>query len=100
MEKRSPHYPLVRVQFLVNELGARAFTKSAMDGGRALGLTTSEMLGVFAALTTQNFYKSMTTYADHTIWQDVYICQTIQRREVYLKLTMRDQKPVIQFKEK
>ena len=30
------------------------------------------MLAVVMALTATDFYKSMTTYADHTIWQDVY----------------------------
>jgi len=30
-----------------------------------------------------DFYKSMTTYADHTIWQDVYRPRTIHG-SVYL----------------
>jgi motility quorum-sensing regulator/GCU-specific mRNA interferase toxin len=29
-------------------------------------------LTVVRALTIQDFYKSMTTHADHRVWQDVY----------------------------
>lgn len=47
--------------------GAAAFTKSALDGGRNMGLTTAEMLTVVAALSRRNFYKSMTTYADSRV---------------------------------
>lgn len=72
MEKRSPHYDLVRIQADVVRLGAAAFTRTALDGGRAMGLTSSEMLAVIATLSRGNFYKSMTSYADHRVWQDVY----------------------------
>lgn len=81
-------------------LGVAAFTKSALDGGRLMGLTTSEMLVVMASLTRRNFYKSMTTYADTRVWQDVYHAVTPVRRETYIKITLRDGAPVIQFKEK
>ena len=81
-------------------LGAAAFTKSALDGGRDMGLTAAEMLGVVAALTRRNFQKSMTTYADHRIWQDVYHAPTPVRKEAYIKITLRSAAPVIQFKEK
>ena len=64
MEKRTPHYDLATVQADVARLGAAAFTKTALDGGRAMGLTSAEMLAVIAALTRRDFYKSMTTYAD------------------------------------
>ena len=72
MEKPSPHYDLRGIQARVARLGPAAFTKTALDGGRDMGLTSREMLTVIATLTQRNFYKSMTTYADHRIWQDVY----------------------------
>jgi motility quorum-sensing regulator/GCU-specific mRNA interferase toxin len=50
-------------------LGAAAFTKTALDGGRAMGLTSAEMLAVIASLSRRHFYKSMTSYADPHIWQ-------------------------------
>ena len=64
-----------------------------------MGLTSSEVLAVIAALTRRNFYKSMTTYTDHTVWQDVYYSPTPVAREAYIKITMRNTAP-IQFKEK
>ena len=100
MEKLAPHYDLAVIQAQVVRLGAASFTKTALDGGRDLGLTSREMLAVIAGLTRRNFYKSMTTYADHSIWQDVYYSPTPVDQEAYIKITMRDTAPVIQFKEK
>ena len=64
-----------------------------------MGLTLDEMITVVCALTSAQFYKSMTTYADGAIWQDVYHAQTPAGR-AYIKLTLREiGAPVIQFKE-
>jgi motility quorum-sensing regulator / GCU-specific mRNA interferase toxin len=100
MEKRTPHYPLARMQALVARLHAAAFTKAALDGGRAMGLTTVEMLQVIAGLGRKDFYKSMTTHADHRVWQDVYHADTPVGRMAYIKLTLVAGRPVVQFKEK
>ena len=100
MEKRRPHHNLARVQAEVVRLGAAAFTKTALDGGRAMGLTSAEMLAVIASLSRRNFYKSMTSYADHRLWQDVYHAGTPVRKEAYIKITLCDAVLVIQFKEK
>ena len=100
MEKRKRHFDLVLIQAEVAKLGVVAFTKTALDGGRDMGLTSAEMLGVIAALTRRDFHKSMTTYADHRVWQDVYIAATPVRKDAYIKVTLRDGAPVIQFKEK
>jgi len=67
VEKPTAHYDFRVIQAQVARLGTAAFTKTALDGGRDMGLTSREMLAVMAALTRRNFYKSMTTYADHSI---------------------------------
>ncbi|MBM3796392.1 MAG: type II toxin-antitoxin system MqsR family toxin [Acidobacteria bacterium] len=100
MEKLTPHYDLAAIQVQVAELGSAAFTKTALDGGRAMGLTSSEMLCVVARLTRRDFYKSMTTHFDHRVWQDVYHAETPVDKEAYIKITMRGMAPVIQFKER
>lgn len=100
MEKRTPHYDLTRIQVDVARLGGAAFTKTALDGGRAMGLTSAEMLAVVASLSRREFYKSMTTHADHRVWQDVYHAPTPVRKQATIKITLRDAAPVIQFKEK
>ena len=48
--------------------------------------------------TPTDFYKSMTTYADHTIWQDVYR-PTTAAGDLYLKLTVIDDLLIVSFKE-
>ena len=58
------------------------------------------MLAVIAKLTRREFFKSMTTYADHRVWQDVYHAPTPVRKDAYITVTLRDGAPVIQFKEK
>jgi motility quorum-sensing regulator/GCU-specific mRNA interferase toxin len=65
-----------------------------------MGLTSAEMLTVIAGLARRNFYKSMTSYADHRVWQDVYHAATPVRRDAYIKVTLRDTTLVIQFKER
>jgi motility quorum-sensing regulator/GCU-specific mRNA interferase toxin len=100
MEKRTPHYDLRRVQVDVLRLGVAAFTKTALDGGRDMGLTSTEMLSVIRRLSRREFYKSMTAFADHRIWQDVYVAPISERKDAYIKITMREAAVVIQFKEK
>ena len=56
------------------------------------------MLAVVLALTTADFYKSMTTHADHEVWQDVYQPST-SVGDVYLKLTVVDDVLIVSFKE-
>ena len=46
-----------------------------------------------------DFHKSMTTHADHKIWQDVYRPST-QLGEIYLKLTVVNDVLIVSFKEK
>jgi motility quorum-sensing regulator/GCU-specific mRNA interferase toxin len=100
MDKWTPHYSLVAVVAMVEALGVASFTKAALDGGRAMGLTSSEMLAVVCGLKGAMFYKSMTTYSDHRIWQDVYHAPTPTGQTAYIKVTLRENAPVIQFKEK
>jgi motility quorum-sensing regulator/GCU-specific mRNA interferase toxin len=47
-------------------------TISALAGGAALGFGFVEIVAVVVALTPRDFYKGVTTHADHRIWQDVY----------------------------
>ena len=63
-----------------------------------MGLGLSEMLDVVLTLTPSDFYKSMTTHADHTVWQDVYRPST-QVGDVYLKLTVIEDVLIVSFKE-
>ena len=97
MEKRTPHCKLSIVKALVNAGQVRA-TFSALSGAAALGLDFDAMLAVVNALTAKDFYKSMTTHADHALWQDVYR-PTTAAGPVYLKLTVIDDVLIVSFKE-
>ncbi len=65
-----------------------------------MGLTTAEMLAVIASPSRSEFYKSMTNFSDHRVWQDVYHAATPVGKYAYIKITLRDAAPVIQFKER
>lgn len=97
MEKATPHCKLPTVKALVAAGRVRA-THSARLGATALGLDLSDMLAVVTALTPADFYKSMTTHADHTVWQDVYRPGTVVG-DVYLKLTVVNDVLIVSFKE-
>jgi motility quorum-sensing regulator/GCU-specific mRNA interferase toxin len=97
MEKRTPHCKLAVVRALVAAGKVRS-TYSALAGGAALGFDFAGIVGVVKALTPGDFYKSMTTYADHRVWQDVYRPVT-QAGGVYLKLTVIEDVLVVSFKE-
>lgn len=97
MEKKIPHCKLSVVKAFI-EAGKVRSTMSALSGGAALGFGFEEIISVVKALTPADFYKSMTTHADHKIWQDVYRPKT-PAGEVYLKLTVIDDVLIVSFKE-
>lgn len=97
MEKSTPHCKLSIVKSLIGSGQVRA-TKAAREGAVALGINYDGMIDVVLALTVADFYKSMTTHADHRIWQDVYR-PTTAAGEVYLKLTVIDDVLIVSFKE-
>jgi motility quorum-sensing regulator / GCU-specific mRNA interferase toxin len=98
MEKRTPHCKLSVVKALVLAGRVRT-TYSAQTSAAALGLDFEGMVSVIKGLTARDFHKSMTTHADHRIWQDVYRPRTVVG-EVYLKLTVIDDVLIVSFKER
>jgi len=99
MEKSTPHCKLSVVKALV-EAGQVRATASAFNGARELGIDDLDgMCAVILALTSTDFYKSMTIHADHRVWQDVYRGKTADGDEVYLKLTVIDDVLIVSFKE-
>jgi motility quorum-sensing regulator/GCU-specific mRNA interferase toxin len=97
MEKLTPHYPLAEVKAYLQAGKFRA-TTVAVKGASALGFDMDEMQAVIAGLARRDFYKSMTTYKNNHIWQDVYHPRT-QAGVVYLKLTVLNGLLIVSFKE-
>ncbi|MCW5230638.1 type II toxin-antitoxin system MqsR family toxin [Verminephrobacter eiseniae] len=99
MEKGTAHCKLPAVKALM-EAGQVRATASAFNGARELGIDDlAGMCAVVLALTPADFCKSMTTHADHRVWQDVYHTRTASGAEVYLKLTVIDGVSIVSFKE-
>ena len=97
MEKRKPHCPLTQVKMLIGEGKVRISATAVLTGG-ALGFNREGIIEVVMSLTQVDFYKSMTTYNDHHIWQDVYHPLT-DAGEVYVKLSIVQDVLVVSFKE-
>jgi motility quorum-sensing regulator/GCU-specific mRNA interferase toxin len=100
MEKRKAHYDLEKVKAEVLKRGMDAFTRTAKDNARNLGLDEVATLAVVMGLQSQMLLKSMTSNADHHVWQDVYLAPYSDEKIAYIKVTLQAGATVIQFKEK
>ncbi|MHB9075342.1 MAG: type II toxin-antitoxin system MqsR family toxin [Desulfobaccales bacterium] len=49
-----------------------AITGTALRSAAALGFGRAEIVAAIQTMKREHFYKSMTAYADHRLWQDVY----------------------------
>lgn len=97
MEKRKPHCALATIKALVQARKVRS-TVSALADAAIIGFDFEAMLGVIMALTTADFHKSMTTFGDSWLWQDVYRPST-PFGQIYLKLTVIEDVLIVSFKE-
>lgn len=98
MEKKTPHTRLNVVQAMVAAGHVKA-THIALLGADELGLNFDDMCSVIANLKNGDFFKSMTTYHDHTVWQDVYRPKLLCG-DIYLKITVSNDVVIVSFKEK
>jgi motility quorum-sensing regulator/GCU-specific mRNA interferase toxin len=99
MEKQKPHYLLKAIQAQMTAPEAMNLTLSALAGIRAAGMAQADALAVVQCLTSADFYKSMTTNADHRVWQDVYHGEW-QGVALYIKFQQAGEYFVISFKER
>lgn len=73
MEKRKPHYGLDALKMLLLHESTRIVTRSGRQGAAMLGYFDEEaVVARVLRLAAIEFYKSMTTYGNSKIWQDVY----------------------------
>ncbi|MBK6999445.1 MAG: type II toxin-antitoxin system MqsR family toxin [Rhodoferax sp.] len=100
MEKSIAHYPLDEIKERVLVHGLRAFTQTASDNARLMGLDRVAAVSVVLGLKREMLFKSMTTHADHRVWQDVYYARCPNGKTAYIKVTIQAGATVIQFKEK
>lgn len=90
MEKKRPHYALPEIKRLIADPACRLITRVALEGSAALGYDKQSLIDVVLTLQAREFYKSMTTHADHTLWQDVYhACRDVPEPGVKLDLYIK-----------
>jgi len=71
-EKRKPTYDLDAFKAAFASVDALHVTGTALRGAAALGFGRAEIVATIQTMRRSQFYKSMTAYGDHRIWQDVY----------------------------
>lgn len=72
MEKRRPTYDLEAIKLAIGSVETLAMTTSALRDATALGFDRGGVVETILGIERGMFYKSMTTFADHRLWQDVY----------------------------
>ncbi|MGA8616881.1 MAG: type II toxin-antitoxin system MqsR family toxin [Xanthobacteraceae bacterium] len=87
MEKLKPHYPLGNIKAAFSSPLTLNRTFASRQGADDLGMTDDEVVAVIQALASTDFEKSMTSYADHRVWQDVYK-PTCGDTGLYVKFTI------------
>lgn len=103
MEKRRPHYDLKRIKSLLCSEDTRYVTQLSRNGAVPLGhMDDEDMISVIETLTPANFCKSMTSWNNAELWQDIYKTVDEAGSKLYIKLqiSLEEEKAVIvQFKE-
>ena len=72
MEKRKPTFDLTSFQAAYANPATRLTTRTAVRDARRLGFDRGDVVRAILAMRREHFRKSMTSHADHRIWQDVY----------------------------
>jgi motility quorum-sensing regulator/GCU-specific mRNA interferase toxin len=71
-EKQKPTYDLKAFKAAFATVEGLNVTTSATQSASGLGFGRAEIVATIQTMDRTQFYKSMTSYADHRVWQDVY----------------------------
>jgi len=100
MEKKKASYELRAIKATFATVATLRMGTTAQSTAIALGFSMQDVVDIIQSITSAMFYKSMTTYADPTVWQDVYHVPSTAGM-LYVKFQRDcDGHIVIQFKEK
>lgn len=87
VEKRKPHHDLASFKKAFSSPERVRVTRTALKDAQAQGFTLAMMVEVFQSMRSPHFYKSMTSLADSTCWQDVYHVPWGDDLLLYIKFT-------------
>jgi motility quorum-sensing regulator / GCU-specific mRNA interferase toxin len=85
-EKRKPTYDLAAFKAAFDDVDKLNVTGSAVRSAARLGFGRAEIVDTIQTMLRKHFYKSMTSYADHRVWQDVYHVPS-EAGTLYIKFT-------------
>ena len=71
-KKRKPTYDLDAFKAAFADKDRLNVTGTAMRSAASLGFGRAEIVATIQTMQREQFYKSMTSYGDHRVWQDVY----------------------------
>jgi motility quorum-sensing regulator / GCU-specific mRNA interferase toxin len=86
MQKRKPTYDLEAFKAAFSSEDRLNVTGSALRSAASLGFGRFEIVATIQTMQRNQFYKSMTSFADHRVWQDVYHVPS-SIGELYVKFT-------------
>jgi motility quorum-sensing regulator / GCU-specific mRNA interferase toxin len=72
MEKLRPHYRLATIKAAFAEPSSLNRSFVSKQGADDLNMDDAAVVAVIQGLSNSDFEKSMTSLADHRVWQDVY----------------------------
>ena len=94
MEKKVSHYPLNQIKKLIRENHYFVTRTAISTATRDFSFLIEDILNEVLNLEKSDFYKSMTSYSDNTLWQDVYK-KKIKHEKVYIKVQIVDDYSVV-----
>jgi len=71
-EKRKPTYDLDAFKTAFNSVEKLSITGTVLRSAATLGFGRAEIVTTIQTMKREHFYKSMTAFTDHRLWQDVY----------------------------
>ena len=86
MEKRKPTYDIESFKAAFSAPELLIVTGTALRDAAALGFGRQDIVDAIQSTDRSHFVKSMTSIADHTVWQDVYYVP-FEGMTIYLKFT-------------
>jgi motility quorum-sensing regulator / GCU-specific mRNA interferase toxin len=76
VEKRKPTYDLEAFKVAFSTIDGLNITGTALRSAAGLGFNRTDIIDIIQTMQRRHFYKSMTSYVNHRIWQDVYHVQS------------------------
>lgn len=71
-ERRRPTHDLTRFKDVCGDPDRLTITRTALSSALSLGFGREEISATIRSMQRKHFYKSMTSFANHRQWQDVY----------------------------